>query len=69
MHSTTLTEPIRLLHREAAFPALSRRTLSTIIERSAIEQLDKILAPKRKSEVRCPDCFVILSKQATSCYC
>jgi hypothetical protein len=69
MHSTTLTAPVRQLYVERSWPELDKRAMAQIIERNAKEQLSKILAPKRKSEVRCPECNMILSKQASSCFC
>lgn len=69
MHSLTLTEPIRDLHRDRSWPGIDKFTLAKIIEREADVQLAKILKPKRKTEIMCPDCHMILSKQAQSCFC
>lgn len=69
MHSTTLTEPLRDQYRDRSWPCLDGRALASLINRQADVQLAKILAPKRSSEIRCPDCHMILGRQAGSCFC
>ena len=69
MHSTTLTEPVRELYREPGWPRIDGKALAALITREADRQLAKILAPKRAWEIRCPDCHMILGRQAGSCFC
>lgn len=61
--TTQLTAPIaKLLDQQQA-----DHDLSLIMQRSAAQQLAKI--SKRRTDVRCPECFTVRSRRIAECDC
>lgn len=51
------------------FTPIDKFTMMMIINRAQKVEYERTFKPKRKNEIMCPDCHMILSKQASSCFC